>query len=303
MKQRFLTWMALIVFFVMFAITAAVVAIMNYYASNLELVALKQEMVYIGAAIDEKQKELLVRARDWSTWDDSYNYINNPNSQYVASNLDPNMFRTNKINFMFFLRKDGQLVFARGYDYTNGKELVVPPELARMLTPRSIKAYVNSDGTLNGMMKTSAGNMIIAISPVVKTSGSSDSPGWLIFGSNISSNFIDNIDLLKYVKMEAVDVSFTDLAQKASRDVTLQVGSSELIVPPNERGAVQGYLLIKDIYNNPIMGAKLVFEKNLREYVNVMRDRVVACLVAATIILPLCVMLYMNKVLNWYINQ
>jgi len=108
---------------------------------------------------------------------------------------------------------------------------------------------------------------------------------------------------LKYVKMEAADISFTQLAQSASKDISLKVGSSELIVPPSDRGLVEGYLLIKDIYNNPIMGAKLIFEKNLREYINVMRDRVIMVLVVVTFVLPACVLLYMNKVLSWYIGH
>ena len=303
MKRTFLIWMALVVFFMMIAATGSVVLIMNYYASNLEMVALKQEMGYISAAIDEKQKELLVRAQDWSTWDDSYNFMYKPNGEFINSNLDPNMFRTNKINFMFFLGKDGQTIFSRGYDYVAGKDIPVPAELVSMISPRSIKAYANADGSLNGIVKTGSGSMIIAVSPITKTAGGSDSPGWLIFASYISGNFLGGLDALKYVKMEPADISFTQLAQSASKDVSLKVGSSELIVPPSDRGLVVGYLLIKDIYNNPIMGAKLIFEKNLREYINVMRDRVVLVLVIVTFVLPACVLLYMNKVLTWYIGH
>ncbi|MFA6074965.1 MAG: CHASE4 domain-containing protein [Negativicutes bacterium] len=303
MKRTFLVWMALIVFFVMIAATVSVVLIMNHYAYNLEMVALKQEMTYIGSAIDEKQKELLVRAQDWSIWDESYNYMNRPNSEFVNSNLDTNMFRTNKINFIVYLRNDGQVIFSRGYDYAANKDISIPSELASMLSPRSIKAYAGAGGTLNGIIKSSGGSMIIAVSPIMKATGPSDSPGWLIFASYISGSFIGDLSALKYVKMEPVDVSFTELAQTASKDISLKVGSSELIVPPTDRGAVEGYLLIKDIYNNPIMGAKLIFEKNLREYINMLRDRVVLVLVVFALVLPICVLLYMNKVLGWYIGQ
>ncbi|MEI6285581.1 MAG: CHASE4 domain-containing protein [Bacillota bacterium] len=303
MKRTFLIWMALVVFFMMTATTASVVMIMNYYAYNLEMVALKQEMGYISAAIDEKQKELLVRAQDWSIWDESYNFMSKPTGEYINSNLDTNMFRTNKINFIVFLKNDGQITFSRGYDYVAGKDIAIPSELASMLTPRAIKAYASSAGTLNGIIKAAGGSMIIAVSPIARTNGASDSPGWLIFASYISGNFLGSLDSLKYVKMEATDISFTQLAQSASKDISLKVGASELIVPPSDRGLVEGYLLIRDIFNNPVMGAKMIFEKNLREYINVMRDRVVVVLVIVTIVLPLCVLLYMNKVLSWYIGH
>ena len=72
MKKPFLVKMALIIVAVCIVLAVSMVLVMNHYARLVEVQALQQEVTYVSAAIGEKQNELLAKARDWATWDDSY---------------------------------------------------------------------------------------------------------------------------------------------------------------------------------------------------------------------------------------
>lgn len=53
---------------------------------------------------------------DWAFWDDTYEFVEDRNERYVASNLVENTFRDARINVMVFVNKYGEVVFSKFYD-------------------------------------------------------------------------------------------------------------------------------------------------------------------------------------------
>ena len=303
MKKPFLVKMALIIVAVCSVLAVSMVLVMNHYARLVEVQALQQEVTYVSAAIGEKQNELLAKARDWATWDDSYNFINNPSQAFVNASLDYNMLRTNKINYLFYMRNDGNSVFERTIDDAGRIDVAVPQELLDLLSPRVIKTYSNQDGTICGLLKTVTGVVVVAVCPIHRTNGTGISPGWVIFGDAVNSNYLSGIESLKYINIEPTDKSFTQIVEQSGKDVAVKVGSNDVIVPPSTNGEVAGYIVVRDIYDNSIMGAKIVFQKNLRDYLDVSRDWIIVALIVGCAVLLLAVLLYFSRVISWFAGE
>ena len=66
---------------------------------------------------------------DWSAWDDTYEFIQNKNEEYIESNLINDTFVTIGINMMLYFNSSGQLVFGKAVDLENETEIEIPQDL------------------------------------------------------------------------------------------------------------------------------------------------------------------------------
>ncbi|MEM2030942.1 MAG: CHASE4 domain-containing protein, partial [Archaeoglobaceae archaeon] len=69
-------------------------------------------------------KSLEILCIDWAFWDDTYEFIEDRNERYIASNLVERTFIDAKINMILFINKNGEVMFSKFYDRNwNEKEL------------------------------------------------------------------------------------------------------------------------------------------------------------------------------------
>ncbi|MFT5698382.1 MAG: sensor domain CHASE-containing protein [Desulforhopalus sp.] len=58
-----------------------------------------------------ESKELTRIVADWAVWDDSYNFIQDGNDEYIQSNLAANTFSNLAINDIMYVHDDGRLIW------------------------------------------------------------------------------------------------------------------------------------------------------------------------------------------------
>lgn len=83
--------------------------LLNSFA-RLEEQNTRQNMTRVLSALDGEFSELNSKCGDWAEWDDTYNYVNDLNSNYNQSNLVDASFINMRINFILFVNSTGQLV-------------------------------------------------------------------------------------------------------------------------------------------------------------------------------------------------
>jgi len=67
-------------------------------------------------ALQQEQTNLDILLSDWASWDDTYEYIENLNSDYEEANIAPSAFETLRLNLMIFINKKGKVVKAIYFD-------------------------------------------------------------------------------------------------------------------------------------------------------------------------------------------
>jgi sensor domain CHASE-containing protein len=50
------------------------------------------------------------RTADWALWDDCYQFMKDRNKSFIESNLNPESFKSAKVDFIFFIGSDGKPV-------------------------------------------------------------------------------------------------------------------------------------------------------------------------------------------------
>lgn len=127
------------------------------------------------SAIRERISALDTKLVDWAAWDDSYKFVSDRNAAYEKSNLIPDSLANLKINFIVFINRAGDQVYAFNVDlYEKGKPLPLPPsvsELVRRL-PENSKGIAVVEGK----------PVMVAARPILHSDGTGPSAGKLVFG-------------------------------------------------------------------------------------------------------------------------
>src|SRR5262245_39369096 len=88
-------------------------------------------------ALDNAVNQLSIKLADWSSWDDTYDYIQTKDPAYVKSNLVITSLKELHLNYMLFYDQAGQLVTAKGLDPDSEDEQPIPKSLTSLLRPDS----------------------------------------------------------------------------------------------------------------------------------------------------------------------
>lgn len=67
--------------------------------------------------------------RDWAWWDDTYDFIEDSNPEYVKATLSDESILGLRLNFIIYINSSGEIVVARGFDLNTNKELPIPETL------------------------------------------------------------------------------------------------------------------------------------------------------------------------------
>jgi signal transduction histidine kinase len=203
--------------------------------------------------IEREQSELGKSARDWAVWDGSYQYMQDHNEAFYWSTIEPiSSYESLHINGLLYYNISGDLVAGSWYDLRNRTPAPVPPDLLGFFAGNR-HLFGNGSGFegRNGMVLLPEGPVIVALHPILPSSGSGPGNGTLVMVRSYDQSQIAELENQSYLP-----VRFTALA---GPDAHLDPALAEITGEnPPEQGTIirndytiTGYSFIRDINNNP----------------------------------------------------
>lgn len=175
---------------------------------SLESQSINDNVLRVVRAIKNEQHHLSLITNDWSAWDDTYNYIVDHNSEYEASNLTDSTFSINQINLLYLFDNSGRKVWGKTFFEDFETPITIQPFDQDHLSPDFVLFRYNSEQTplneqqISGLLMTSAGPMLCAARPVLKSDDSGPSHGTLVMGRLLNSDLIEKITQLTNINFE-----------------------------------------------------------------------------------------------------
>ncbi|GKW46032.1 EAL domain-containing protein [Planococcus sp. NCCP-2050] len=113
-------------------------------AELLDEQSLEIDMERVKSYIQSEKSDLQRLNRDWAIWDDSYTFVQNRNEAYIDSNLMKETFENNAVNLIIYTDSKGEIVYAEGYDLTDGSALNLNDSLQNI--PEILEKTKKEDG-------------------------------------------------------------------------------------------------------------------------------------------------------------
>lgn len=159
--------------------------------------------------MDEQGAALQRLNRDWSVWDDTYEFVQNRNEDYIESNMMLDTFQNNIINFMIFSDNSGNTVYSEGYDLRTSTPLTIESDF-----PSTTKLTEATEKGIGIIQNDKYGYVLVARESILTSEEDGPTAGTLIMGKILDDNFFANMreDL-------AIDIRIAEKGSTPSAEV------------------------------------------------------------------------------------
>lgn len=213
---------------------------------RLEAAADRKDVDRVLAGFDTLRSRLHTMAYDYALWDDTYQYFQDHNQAYLASNFIIDTFIGNSIDLVILADRQHRILWYRFADTEN--EVFFPPQhfnpeaLVPYLADAAL-AYPEAPVSNSGFINTALGPMVFASYSVHRSDGTGVSPGSVLLGRFISQEDLHEIQQL--VKLPFSAHAVTDQPTRIDTGVTLAQTFR------NADDQIMWY--IKDIHGQPLI--------------------------------------------------
>ncbi len=141
---------------------------------------------------------------DWAMWDDTYMFVKDGNKKYIESNLIPkSLWKSSKINLVYIYNTKGEVKWYKLYDPIKDKLLHIKTFPVKKISKDNflLSSKILKTG-FKGLLITKYGLMLVAASPILKSSGEGPVRGILAMG-----RFIDQDIMRKLISQTKVSFS------------------------------------------------------------------------------------------------
>ena len=216
------------------------------------------------AFITENLTNLNNTARDWSTWDDTYEFIKNKNDKFIEVNLVDSTFSTLRLNLIMLMDASGNIVLSKAYDLRSNKAVPVPRGFLTYLSDKEFPLQRNHlNKNITGIVLLPEGPLFIAGWPILKNEEKGPVRGTLIFGRYLDTDYLKK---LADASDMALDMSrFNNPALpddfKKAKD-SLSAGSP-VFAKLLSKSKIAGYTTVNDVYGKPALILRISMQRDI----------------------------------------
>ena len=194
----------------------------------------------VESAIQSDILNLSEKMSDWAFWDDTYQFVQDVNKEYIKSNLDTSAsFESLRLSFMVFVNNEGTIVYDVGYDQDNKKISETPNGIFKYITKDLLLKLDNLNDSKSGMLMLDDEMFLVSAKPVLTSNSEGPVMGTIIFGRKYDDKEITNLRLV--TKQERVKIYPTS-----------SIESEGIKIKVIDKNYLEGSNLIKDIFGSPI---------------------------------------------------
>ena len=150
---------------------------------RLEQRALAESVDQACRGLDEMVNALDMTCGDWATWNDSYEFIENPGQRYKSANLNNGSLAGIRLNLIAYVNPRGDAVFETGFDFETSRFLPYPDHARPALGGQgdALKRCLQGE-TVKGILLLPEGPMVVSARPILTSQGEGPVRGMLVMG-------------------------------------------------------------------------------------------------------------------------
>ncbi len=196
---------------------------------------------------------------DWAAWNDTYAFIEDRNTDYIASNLTKYGFESLQLNVVAYVNRQGRIVYGTSYDFKSQSFSPVPPDLAQRLTPDSpLMQFPNLATHHQGLITVNGQLMLIVVEPILRSDATGPAKGALVMGRYRSAEVVESLALRTRLDIDLyplIQGALSPELEPILADLKTQPprasGGPQTLVHPQAADRLAGYTLWSDVYGQP----------------------------------------------------
>ncbi len=228
--------------------------------SKLEEIQVRENVAKVMEVIRTRKETLLSHSRDWSSWDDMWDYLETRSPDFEKKNLMPQALVALKIPLILILDKDGGLFKGVACDLTTQQAVSLPPSIETVLGSESPLLCRQAEEKKTGIVTTPDGELLFASSPILTSEGKGPPRGSVVFVQPIDTALIEIFAEQSDTHLEIEP--FASQPADIREAVEASAGSGGIVVRPLNDRLVAGYMAIREVGGRPVLLMRTIFLRN-----------------------------------------
>ncbi len=216
----------------------------------------------VRASFDDIFTQMTSKSADWAGWDDAYQFVQDGNPSFREANLYENAAEQIEMNLIAYFDKN-KLPLKGGshtwIDTLKDRQTIDPISLF----PSDSWFFDFESESRSGFLQTAAGPLFVVARPVFNTDLSKPAMGFLIFARFLDETLVANRMELTQFPLQASTVrdGKPEKEEFLAAFQTLRVSSQKSLLTTVDEQHLQGYFLLNDWQNEPIMIVSLSLDR------------------------------------------
>jgi PAS domain S-box-containing protein len=255
----------ILVTFLILAIALTGVFVTSILLSNyqaLEQEHMTKDLNLVVSQMNNEVSTLTAIDSDWAPWDETYDFVNGSNPDYIGKNINTYTFDNLHLSFMIITNRQGGIVYSGAYDQVNGTIIPVKASLLHEININSpLLNMTEPRADISGILMLPDAPVLITSQPIVHTDFSGTPQGVVIMG-----RYLDQDETNRLAGLTVPSLSFdrvTDPEISSSILSAMEKTSDTPVIRPIDQNTVAGYALVRDIYGNPSLVLKITEPRDL----------------------------------------
>lgn len=191
--------------------------------------------------------------RDWTIWNDTYEFMDGYNEDYITDNLADSTFETLRLNAIAYVNREGRIL-ALGYDLEKEEETPVSQEFLDSLKEGSPLLQLDDihDGNV-GILNLSDGPMLIAVRPVLTSDEEGPANGVMIMARKFGDEVLDRLGQVTHQTLAISGIDDPEASEDIRKASSALSHDKPTFVDRLSGETIASYTILKDLYGNPAL--------------------------------------------------
>jgi len=219
--------------------------------SALEEQYIEKDLAQAVSKLDDEFFTMSSIASDWGPWDDTVDFVNGNDTEYLNSNLQPYGFDNLNLNLIVLTNTKGEVLFSGAYDLENKVMAPVPAFFSGKLDLNNpLMNMSDPHQVTTGVLMLPDDPMLVVSQPIVHSDFSGPPQGVVIMGRYLSREEIARLAKLTQPSLAFTRTDSPVLTPDLLSHIRENRGSAPGIIRQLNGNEIAGYALIPDIYGN-----------------------------------------------------
>jgi diguanylate cyclase (GGDEF)-like protein len=170
--------------------------------------------------LNEQLAKGLGNVNDWGHWNDTYDFIQTQNEEYIQNNLGEDTFENLDINFIILVNQDHQILFQQYYSFEEEEFIPFPADFGNMDDRIALFGFVEDTSSI---MKIGENYYFVNSSGVTDSQKINPAAGIIVTGRAFDRSIIENIETVtgcQFCSISALEDNGTISAGEATVEKT-----------------------------------------------------------------------------------
>ncbi len=192
-------------------------------------------------------------SQNYSTWDETYRFVEGQNPKYVESQLYDSVFASLKTNAIAITNRSEKLLMHKGTDFYESRPLSSPPAFLKYVQFSTNALNRSNPSEMQGILTTSSGPMLVTSQPILKSEGTGKVNGVMSMGRFIDSQMLQQLSVTTQLTINLYRYDNAYVPEALQSVINTKLKDTKIASQVLGEKTIVSYVRINDVFGKPAL--------------------------------------------------